>query len=137
MWAQIFMAVIGLAGGVVAAGGMVALLIGLGITPRFAGITHTADSILIYEDVTMLGAVAGCVVQLYDFRIPLGGWGLAAYGLFAGIFLGGWILALAEMVDVFPIIIRRLKLRMGIPVLIIVIAAAKILGSLFYFYKGW
>lgn len=137
MWAQIIMAIIGLTGGMVAAGGMVALLIGLGITPRFAGITHTADAILTYEDVTMLGAVAGCVAQFFDFRIPIGSWGLAAYGLFAGIFLGGWILALAEMVDVFPIVIRRLKLKTGVPLLIVTIAIAKVLGSLYFFYKGW
>lgn len=137
MWAQIIMAIIGLAGGTVAAGGMVALLIGLGITPRFAGITHTADAILTYEDVTMLGAVAGCVVPLSGVSIPLGGWGLAVFGVFAGIFLGAWVLALAEMVDIFPIVIRRMKLKMGIPTLIVTIAIAKVLGSLYYFYKGW
>ncbi len=137
MWQQVIMAIIGYAGGTIAAGGMVALLIGLGITPRFAGITHTADRILLYEDVTMLGAVAGNVVQLYQLDIPVGTVGLIFYGLFSGMYLGGWILALAEMVDVFPIAIRRLKLTCGVPVIIVSIAVAKALGSLIFFYNRW
>ena len=130
------MAIVGFGGGMIAAGGMVALLIGLGITPRFAGITHTADRILLYEDFTMLGAVAGNVLQLYEPSLAVGKIGLAVYGLGAGMFLGAWILALAEMVDVFPIAIRRLKIKVGVPLIIVTVAAAKICGSLLYFYQG-
>lgn len=136
MWQQIGMAIVGFGGGMIAAGGMVALLIGLGITPRFAGITHTADRILLYEDFTMLGAVVGNVLQLYEPSLAVGKIGLAVYGLGAGMFLGAWILALAEMVDVFPIAIRRLKIKVGVPLIIVAVAAAKICGSLLYFYQG-
>lgn len=136
MWQQIGMAIVGFGGGMIAAGGMVALLIGLGITPRFAGITHTADRILLYEDFTMLGAVAGNVLQLYEPSLAVGKIGLAVYGLGAGMFLGAWILALAEMVDVFPIAIRRFKIKVGVPLIIVTVAAAKICGSLLYFYQG-
>ena len=136
MWQQIGMVIVGFGGGMIAAGGMVALLIGLGITPRFAGITHTADRILLYEDFTMLGAVAGNVLQLYEPSLAVGKIGLAVYGLGAGMFLGAWILALAEMVDVFPIAIRRLKIKVGVPMIIVTVAAAKICGSLLYFYQG-
>ena len=136
MWQQIGMAIVGFGGGMIAAGGMVALLIGLGITPRFAGITHTSDRILLYEDFTMLGAVAGNVLQLYEPSLAVGKIGLAVYGLGAGMFLGAWILALAEMVDVFPIAIRRLKIKVGVPLIIVTVAAAKICGSLLYFYQG-
>lgn len=136
MWQQIGMVIVGFGGGMIAAGGMVALLIGLGITPRFAGITHTADRILLYEDFTMLGAVAGNVLQLYEPSLAVGKIGLAVYGLGAGMFLGAWILALAEMVDVFPIAIRRLKIKVGVPLIIVTVAAAKICGSLLYFYQG-
>lgn len=136
MWQQIGMAVIGFGGGMIAAGGMVALLIGLGITPRFAGITHTADRILLYEDFTMLGAVGGNILQLYEPSLAVGKIGLAVYGFGAGMFLGAWILALAEMVDVFPIAIRRLKIKVGVPFIIMTVAAAKICGSLLYFYHG-
>ena len=41
MWQQIFMGFVGLCSGVVIAGGVVGLMIGLSIVPRYAGITHT------------------------------------------------------------------------------------------------
>lgn len=137
MWEQIAMGFLGLCAGGIVASAAVAFLIGLGIIPRYAGITHTADKILLYEDSMMLGALAGNVFYVFRLHIPLGAWGLGIYGLFSGIFLGGWILALAEMADIFPIVIRRIKLKHGIPVIIVAIALGKIAGSLWFFYNGW
>ena len=59
MWQQIFLGFAGICSGVIIAGGAVGLMIGLSILPRYAGITHTADSILLYEDMTLLGFVLG------------------------------------------------------------------------------
>lgn len=137
MWEQIAMGFLGLCAGGVVASAAVAFLIGLGIIPRYAGITHTADKILLYEDSMMLGALAGNVFYVFHLHIPLGVWGLGIYGLFSGIFLGGWILALAEMADIFPIVVRRIKLKHGIPIIIVAIALGKIAGSLWFFYNGW
>lgn len=137
MWEQIFLGFLGLCAGGVVASGLVGLLIGLSIVPRLAGITHTGEKILWYEDATMLGAVLGNLAFVFRWKLPVGTIGLGIYGIFTGIFLGGWILALAEMADIFPIISRRIKLKMGLPAVIICIAIGKALGSLFYFYKGW
>ena len=137
MWEQIAMGFLGLCAGGVVASAAVAFLIGLGIIPRYAGITHTADKILLYEDYMILGALAGNVFYVFRLHIPLGVWGLGIYGLFSGIFLGGWILALAEMADIFPIVARRIKLKHGIPIIIVAIALGKIVGSLWFFYNGW
>ena len=136
MWEQIAMGFLGLCAGGVVASAAVAFLIGLGIIPRYAGITHTADKILLYEDSMILGALAGNVFYVFRLHIPLGVWGLGIYGLFSGIFLGGWILALAEMADIFPIVARRIKLKHGIPIIIVAIALGKIVGSLWFFYNG-
>ena len=45
MFQQIFLAVIGFCAGVIIAGGVVGLLIGLSIVPRYAGVTHTGKHI--------------------------------------------------------------------------------------------
>ena len=116
---QIFLGVLGLCAGFTVASGMVGLIIGLSIVPRYAGITRTADKILLYEDFTMLGAT------------------LAIFGIFAGVFMGSWILALAEMAKVFPILARRVKLTKGLPWIIVSVAAGKVIGALYFFYKGW
>lgn len=137
MWTQIEMGFLGLCAGGIVASAAVAFLIGMRIVPRYAGVTHTADKLFLYEDSMMLGAVAGNVFNIFRLHLPFGLWGLGIYGLFAGMFLGGWILALAEMAKIFPVIARRIRLKHGIPLIVAAIALGKVAGSLWYFYKGW
>lgn len=136
MWQQIFLGIVGLSSGIVIASGVAGLLIGLSIVPRYAGITHTADHILLYEDMSLLGIVLGNLFYLFQIPLPMGTPFLAVFGIFSGIFLGGWILALAEVADMFPVFARRIRLTQGLPVIIIFIAAGKLTGALLYYYFG-
>ena len=68
MWQQIFLGFVGICSGVIIAGGAVGLMIGLSIVPRYAGITHTADSLLLYEDMTLLGFVLGNLFWIFECR---------------------------------------------------------------------
>ena len=137
MLQQIFLSIVGFCSGIIIAGGVVGLLIGLSIVPRYAGITHTGKHILLYEDITLLGIVCGNLFFLYGWHIPGGTFTLLLYGLFSGIFLGGWIMALAEMADIFPIFARRSRFQRGLSFTILCIAAGKTVGALFYYYNGW
>lgn len=136
MWQQIFLGIVGLSSGIVIASGVAGLLIGLSIVPRYAGITHTADHILLYEDMSLLGIVLGNLFYLFQIPLPMGTPFLAVFGIFFGVFLGGWILALAEVADMFPVFARRIRLTQGLPVIIIFIAAGKLTGALLYYYFG-
>lgn len=137
MGQQLFMGILGLCSGIIIASGVAGLLIGLSIVPRYAGITHTADHILLYEDMSFLGIFLGNLFSLFHISLPLGRPFLIIFGVFSGIFLGGWILALAEIADMFPIFSRRIRLIQGLPLIIIFIAAGKLTGSLLYYYFGW
>ena len=134
MWQQISLGFLGLCSGIVIASGVAGLLIGLSIIPRYAGITHTGDQVLLYEDAALLGIVFGNLYSLFRFPIPLGFPFLAVFGIFSGFFLGSWILALAEVADMFPIFARRIRLTQGLPIIIICIAAGKCIGSLLYYF---
>ena len=81
---QIFLGIIGLSGGLVIAGGVTALLVGLGVITRFVGISHTADRVKIYETAISAGAVCGTLMTVYQPTIPLELPGLAVLGLFRG-----------------------------------------------------
>ena len=116
----------GLCGGAVVAAALSAFIIGLGIIPRYAGITH----ILLYEDFLVLGCILGNLVSVYSLKVPVGSLGTGFTGLFFGIFLGSWIIALGEVVNAFAIAARRLGIHKGAVLIIISIAAGKILGSL-------
>lgn len=72
MLQQIFLGFIGLCSGFIIAGGLIGLLIGLSIVPRYAGITHTADHIMLYEDITLFGTELGNLFYLFQWNIPAG-----------------------------------------------------------------
>ena len=74
---------------------------------------------------------------LFRWNIRFGTPFLILYGLFSGIFLGGWIMALAEMADIFPIFARRSRFQRGLSFTILCIAAGKTVGALIYYYNGW
>ena len=79
----------------------------------------------------------GNLMTVYDISVPLGGIGLAVMGIFFGIFVGSWILALAEIVNIFPVFFRRMSVTKGLSLVIIAIAAGKTLGSMLHFYMRW
>lgn len=140
---QLLMGVIGFSAGFLVAGGVVALMIGLGIITRFIGVTHTADRIEVFEDAVFLGTVAGTAVTVFDVGtggiLPdlVSGAILCVSGIFMGMFVGGWIMALAEVVNVFPVYCRRLGIVKGTSWIVIALAVGKVLGSLFHFYMRW
>ena len=72
MWQLIFLIFFGLCSGIVIAGGVVGLMIGLSIVPRYAGITHTARFILLYEDMTLAGIFLGNLFYLFQTYVRNG-----------------------------------------------------------------
>lgn len=138
MWVrEVLLAVIGLSAGIVVAGGLFSFIIGLGVVSDFADRTHTGEHILLYEDSVALGGILGNIFWVYHIHIPGGAWLVPVFGLLGGIFVGCWAMALAEILNVFPIFIRRVKLLRFIPCLILGIALGKGLGALLFFMKGW
>ena len=137
MGMQFLLGIIGLSSGFIVAGGVIALSVGLGIFTRYTGITHTAKRIRLYETAILFGGIMGNIMTVYDVSIPLGGIGLAVMGTFFGVFVGSWILALAEIVNIFPVFFRRMGVTKGLSLVIIAIAVGKTLGSLVHFYMRW
>ncbi len=134
---QIWISLIGFSSGFIVAGGVVALMVGLGIITRYIGITHTADKIFRYEDAILLGSVTGTVLTVYDLSLPIGVWILCVGGLFIGVFVGSWIMALSEVINVFPVYCRRLGVTKGLSWIVIAMAVGKVVGSTLGFYMRW
>ena len=149
---QILLGVFGLAGGLGVAGGVFTTLIAVGLIPRFAGKTHTAKHIFLYEEMVVCGTILGGLISVFFPFLDLVGLAgriqvlkevypymavaiLIIYGLFAGIFVGCLALAIAEMLDSIPIFSRRMKFRHGVGVVILCMAIGKTVGSLIYFGK--
>ncbi|MDO4312878.1 MAG: stage V sporulation protein AB [Eubacteriales bacterium] len=138
MWArQILLIIIGLSSGMIVAGGLFSFISGLGVVSDLADRTHTGEHVMLYEDAITLGGILGNAFWIFQVSIPKAGWLLPVFGLLAGIFTGCWAMALAEMLDVFPIFVRRTKVLRCIPWAILGTAIGKCLGSFLFFYQRW
>lgn len=138
MWMKnIFLALLGLSAGITAAGGLFSFIIGLGVVSDFADRTHTGEHVMLYEDAIAVGGSLGAIISVYHFKIPYGNILVPVFGLFSGIFVGCWAMALTEMLDLFPIFIRRIRMVRGIAAIIIGVALGKGLGALLFFFQRW
>lgn len=134
---QIFLGIIGISCGVAVAGGLFSFIVGLGVVSQFADRTHTGDKVLLYEECVALGGILGNIFFIYELHIPFGAVLVPVFGLFTGIFVGCWSMALAEILNIFPIFIRRAKLLKGIPYLIMGLAFGKGIGALIFYFNHW
>lgn len=131
----IFLAFIGSASGFTTAAALVAMIATIGVLNRLAQMTHSANRIRWYEVCFMTGGILGNLIYL--FEIQMQGLSLLCIGgftLFMGIYLGCFIGALAEVIQIFPIIFHRLHLRMGLKVLIFSMAIGKAIGGIIDFF---
>lgn len=147
-----FLILIGASYGVLAAAGVFTVLVAVGLVPRFAGRSHTAGKVLLYEEMVIFGTLSGSVLSVFSRYCQFGAWWQShfpaqtqlwlgagvlfqvVYGLFAGMFIGCLALAIAEMLDSIPIFARRISFRHGIGLAILSMAAGKLCGSLLYFW---
>lgn len=135
---HIFLGLIGLAAGFAVAGGTFAFLIVVGVVTRMIGKSNGASEILRYETAIILGGIAGCILSVFtQLRFSCGAFFASAilmiYGLSAGIFVGGIAVSLAEILDTFPIVFRRIRLKSGLFWIVSFMALGKMTGSLVYF----
>lgn len=135
MWmSNVILTAVGLTAGFAVAGGVFALIAGLGLVPRLAGKTSAAAFVPALENALILGGIFGAAISLFpEIPLGLGAWFTAVYGLFAGVFAGCLSVSLAEVLNVFPIIFQRAKLKEGLSLGILFFALGKLVGGLYYF----
>ena len=132
-----FLALIGISAGVVVAGGLFSFIVELGVISDFADRTHTGRHVMLYEDVVSAGAILGNLFQIFEISLPGGKVFLAIYGLFGGIFVGCWAMALAEILNVFPVFMRRARIVRYLAVFVLMTALGKGIGAGLFFWKRW
>lgn len=157
---SVLLVFLGFMSGTAVSAGTFAFLLVIGVVPRMLRTTNLMDKIITVETVITLGTICGCIMSLWDrdsyipgvtgkFSLGAGmemllswleGAGhflLGVYGISAGIFVGCIAVALAEILDTFPIMFRRFKLTKGLEWLMFAMAFGKLCGSLFSFLGGY
>ncbi len=133
---QLLLGAVGLVTGAATSAGTFAFMIIVGVLPRIIGRWHQAKHAILFENMVVAGGIVGTILSVFEeLSIPLGTPLLMLYGLCAGIFVGCISVALAEILNTFPIIFRRFRMKRGLAWVLFALAIGKMCGS-FYFFFG-
>lgn len=153
MFKLLFLGACGICFGILTAAGVFTVLSAVSLVPRLIGKTHSAKHIMLYENMIILGTTVGGLFSVFADLVHIGDFALellqipekvwissvnvflAVAGFCSGVLTGCLALAIAEMLDSIPIFTRRVAFRHGLGIATLSMAAAKIFGSLFYFYN--
>lgn len=144
---------VGLASGAVIAGGVFAFISMIGVIPRLMYHSRTAHKSRLYENMVIYGGTVGNILYLFADDMQkiflrggqiqgmeqaggmflMGSLLLIFYGLGSGMFVGCLSMALAEGLNVIPIMIGRIRLEAGLSYVMLAIALGKMMGSFYYF----
>ena len=138
MWSkQLLLVFWGLMAGSATAAGTFAFIMIIGVIPRLVAKFKCAAVTLSVENAVVLGGMTGSILSMFNtVRVPLGIPLLVLFGLNAGIFVGGLSVALAEILDTFPILFRRFHVKRGLFWVVTSLAVGKLCGALFFFLAG-
>lgn len=123
-----------MASGLMVSAGVFAFIAAIGIVPRMAWRTGTRHYVRWYEDAIVLGGIFGTTTMFVDYRLPASDVLLGAFALCNGLFVGVLAMALTEVLNVMPILMRRARLTKGLQWIILAFALGKVVGSLLYYF---
>lgn len=137
----VFLGLCGLSAGCAVSAGTFAFLIAIGVIPRMIGKCNRAAETIHFENAVILGGIFGNLASVFPgLHFPFGPSSgllfLCVYGLSAGIFVGCIAVALAEIINTFPIMFRRAKLKTGLFWVMFTMALGKCVGALYFFVYG-
>lgn len=128
--------VLGISFGVAVAAGLFAFVTTVGVVTRLAAGTKTAKYVMLYETITIFGVTIANGFDLFQWTLNTGVVFRIYAGLFSGIFVGCLAAALAEVVNVFPVMTRRIKLKVGMAYLVLAFALGKGVGAWYHLVLG-
>jgi stage V sporulation protein AB len=124
--------IIAFANGLMVGSGLVAFLAIIGLIPRLAEVTRTERSLRLYELAMVCGATLAALEPVFPVTLSLPAYCSIIPGLFIGLFVGCLAAALAEVLNVLPVMASRLGLSGDIRLLVLAMVVGKVIGSLIY-----
>lgn len=123
--------VIGLSAGIIVGNAVAAFFTLLGFVPRLIQNSDTLLFIKWYERALIFGMTIFSLMLYTNFTFKSNMYILIILGLFLGTFIGLFSSALAEVLNVIPVLTKKLELKDYVFYLLIAIGLGKIIGSLF------
>ena len=148
MWIRkCLLGIFGYAAGYMVSGGVFDVLFVTGLVPRLAGKTATAKYETTYESMIIRGTIVGTIMSVFPelsqwignaansflkvwIQLSL----LGVTGAFTGIYVGCLALAVADLFNSLPIMLRRAHIKKRTEYILLAIAMGKIAGAVIYFW---
>ena len=131
-------ALIALGQGVAVGAAVVLVFVTLGLVSGCAAITGTRRSVKLYGTLVCVGAVIAAPLHLFEFSGSPEGLILLPVATFlGGMYVGMFLCALAEVLNIFPALTGRLKLAQAVKTMVFSLALGKTAGVLVYYLTDW
>ena len=131
---HILIGLLAIACGIAVSAGTFAFILVIGVVPRMIKKNNMGNHIFEIENSIVFGVMVGAIFSVFPWMAHVM---VAIYGLAAGIFVGCIAVALAEILNTFPILFRRLYINRGLSWVMIAMAFGKLAGSMYYFFCGY
>lgn len=122
---------VGLSGGFAVGAGFVGFITVLGVIPRLMQIAKAMHKVKTFGICATIGAMLGTYLTFFAVHMQLPVIIVVIWGLLHGIFVGMLAAALTEILNVFPIITKRINMEQFVMWFMMAIVFGKIFGSLF------
>lgn len=119
--------------GLITGGAFAAVLALIKLIPRIVNLTETHKYLNMYENLFISGTFLFTLAYFLNFYIQTHIILVIILGLIFGIFLGMFNAALAETLNVIPIITKKFKMKKNHKPIFYSLVIGKVLGSIYYF----
>lgn len=113
--------------------GLASFITLLDLVPRLAQKSKSSDKITLFQNIIIFSSVTTTLLHFFNINFKFSKLITIPIGLFLGAYVGLLAAALAETLNVIPILERRFKLKNYIYIPLIAISIGKVIGSLI----GW
>lgn len=122
---------IGFSSGIAIGSVFIAILTFLGIIPRLIQLSRSTRLVNVLATAVVIGTLFGTYLSFTPFTSNQTVITLVIWGVFHGIFNGMFAAALVEVLNVFPLLSKRIGMEKYLLFLLMAVVFGKIAGSLF------
>lgn len=128
----IIVIIVAFGGGVTVGSAAAAFIAILQVVPRLVQISSTNDHIKTYQYILVTGFVLFTAIYFSDFHLNLSKYMTIPIGFTYGVFIGLLSSALAEVLNVIPVLAKKFKLKNRMTYIMFTLMAGKIAGALYF-----
>lgn len=119
-------------GGVTVGSAAAAFVTILQVVPRLIQVTNTKRRIILYQWAITTGFILFTIIYFSDFHLNLSKYITIPIGIICGVFIGLLSSALAEVLNVIPVLSKKLKIKDSLKYVIWTLMVGKVVGSLYF-----